>query len=472
VRKGRRFWRGFRLGWIFGAVFFTATLWWIQHVTLPGMLALCAYLALYPAVFLGVVSWLGLRGEESWGGLSVRVLVPAGAWGGLEWVRTVALSGFPWNGLGVPLFPSHGMRALSSVTGVTGLSMIVVVVSVLVGMIWRLSGKSRRAAGVFLGVAVVLGTVAEVRCALDDALILSKPATDGKVVHVLLVQPNVTMAEKLSPDPEVQRKRYFDLVAQTDEALARAAPKPDLVVWPESAVPGFFDEMVAGGAFKDQLAQGDITLVTGADHEEWGKLYNSVVAMRGTTENHVLHPKVRLVPFGEFIPFRKEIPIFETMLGGLIPMDFSRGTSLDPISLKGQNFSLAPLVCFEDTIGEHARKFVRAEPQVLVNVTNDNWFLQSPATEMHFANARWRAPELHRTLVRSANTGVSAMVSPEGMVWRVPSFTEAAFQVPVSPGSGTITFYAAHGDLITQVAGGLSLGGIGLILIRRRNREN
>ena len=99
-------------------------------------------------------------------------------------------------------------------------------------------------------------------------------------------------------------------------------------------------------------------------------------------------------------------------------MDFNAGTSLEPLKVEGQPFSLVPLVCFEDTMGDHARKFIRPEPQVMVNVTNDNWFHESPATEMHFANARWRALELRRTLVRSANTGVTAIVSPEGGVKR------------------------------------------------------
>jgi apolipoprotein N-acyltransferase len=288
----------------------------------------------------------------------------------------------------------------------------------------------------------------------------------GSFYRVALVQPNVTMEEKMSPDPEVQRQRYFDLLAQTDEAIAEA--KPGLVVWPESAVPGFFNEMVQGGAFVDQLKQGDFSLVTGADHEEWGKLYNSVVAMRGTTENHALHPKVRLVPFGEFIPFRKQVPLFEKMLGGLIPMDFTRGTSLEPLKVAGQPFGLVPLVCFEDTMGDHARRFIRPELQILVNVTNDNWFHQSPATEMHFANARWRAPELHRTLVRSANTGVSAIVSPEGGVKRIPSFQREVLTGWVNAGTGEVTFYAKYGDVAAKLAGALSLLGCLAVFLRRK----
>jgi apolipoprotein N-acyltransferase len=457
------FWPAFRLGWLFGFVFFTATLWWIQHVTLPGMLALTAYLALYPAVLMGMAAWLGMPRDERWGPASGKVLLLAGSWAGLEWVRSVALSGFPWNGLAVPLFDLHLARSLSAFTGVIGLSGAVVLIPLGAAAFLRIKGR-RAGPALFRWAAcwVVLELVGRSGLGADSA-------AGGSFYRAVLVQPNVTMEEKMSPDPEVQRQRYFDLLAQTDEALAEATEaKPDLVVWPESAVPGFFDEMVQGGAFVDQLQQGDFSLVTGADHEEWGKLYNSVVAMRGTTENHALHPKVRLVPFGEFIPFRKQVPLFEKMLGGLIPMDFTRGTSLEPLKVSGQPFSLVPLVCFEDTMGDHARRFIRPEPQILVNVTNDNWFHQSPATEMHFANARWRAPELRRTLVRSANTGVTAIVSPQGGVKRIPSFQREVLAGWINAGTGEVTFYAKYGDVAAKLAGALSLLGCLAVFLRRK----
>ena len=211
--------------------------------------------------------------------------------------------------------------------------------------------------------------------------------------------------------------------------------------------------------------------MTGSDHEEWGKLYNSLVALRGKVENYALHSKVRLVPFGEFIPFRQQVPLLEKLVGDLIPMDFSRGTSLEPLRIAGQGFSIVPLVCFEDTMGGHARRFIRPEPQVLVNVTNDNWFGHRPATEMHFANARWRAVELRRCLLRSANTGVTAIVSPRGEVERLPSFVRGTLAGRFAVGSGEMTFYARHGDVAAVGAGVLALLGGMAVGWRRRRRK-
>ena len=487
------FWPAFRLGWLFGFVFFTATLWWIQHVTLPGMLALTSYLALYPAVAMGIAGWLGMRRDERWGVALGKLLLLAGVWTGLEWLRGVALWGFPWNGLAVPLFDLPSATSLAEFTGLTGLAAAVILSNGVIALATiTFSRKKARAIGlVCLGLLACFGL--ELAGIINIAFTQKVDREFRLPLRAVLVQPNVTMEEKMSPDPEVQRQRYFGLTEQTDAALAQQWPlppelldknrdeerelfrptfnpnaKPDLVVWPESAVPGFFNDMVQGGAFADQLKQGDFSLVTGADHEEWGKLYNSIAVMRGTTDNRTIHPKIRLVPFGEFIPFRKQVPLLESMLGGLIPMDFNAGTSLEPVRVKGQPFSIVPLVCFEDTIGEHARKFVRAEPQVIVNVTNDNWFRESPATEMHFVNARWRALELRRTLLRSANTGVTAIVSPWGDVQRIPSHQQGVVTGKFYTGHGEVTFYAKHGDIVSQVAGIIGVAGCAAVWWHRR----
>jgi apolipoprotein N-acyltransferase len=464
------FWPAFRLGWQFGFVFFLATLWWIQYVTLPGMLALTAYLALYPALAFGLVAWLH-PGAAGRGQNPGKLALGLGVWCGLEWVRSVALSGFPWHSLAVPLFDLSSARLLAAWTGVIGLSGMVFLVHWMIARaILRNGGKSWR----IIAVGTAMGVLIEL---VVRFLTAGSGGTEAVMHRAILIQPNVTMEEKMSPDPEVQRQRYFDLLAQTDEALAQAdgpagRVKPGLVVWPESAVPGFFNDMVNGGAFTEQLQQGDFSLVTGADHEEWGELYNSIAVLRGTVENHALHPKVRLVPFGEFIPFRREVPLFEKMLGGLIPMDFTPGTNLEPMRVKGQPFSIVPLVCFEDTIGNHARKFIRPEPQIIVNVTNDNWFHESPATEMHFVNARWRAAELDRALLRSANTGVTAIVSPQGNVQRIPSHLPGTLHGNFQTGNASITFYAAHGDLFSQGAGASALLGYGAIWWKRRRSRS
>src|SRR5690606_5411338 len=111
------------------------------------------------------------------------------------------------------------------------------------------------------------------------------------------------------------------------------------------------------------------------------------VLLRGSfaSDDFQIYNKVHLVPFGEFVPFRQALPLMDRMLKRLIPSDFDRGTSTEPFVMSeeetGETVQLIPLICFEDTVGRLARKFVRDEPQLMVNLTNDGWFGKSEASE-------------------------------------------------------------------------------------------
>lgn len=478
-------WRGFRLGWLSGFVHFGATLWWIGHVTAPGVVALCAYLALYPAVFAAAAGWLGMAPREGWRSVAGKILLLAALQAGLEYARATVLYGFSWNGPAIPLFPLASLRAAASVTGAQGLCVVSAAVSLLLAAVTlRPRGERLRPALAVAGLALLF-TLAETL----ERVRLSRNGAVRPAYSALLLQPNVNMADKMSPDPAVQRARYDALIRATlenlpsDRELAeRGLPPLALVVWPESAIPEYFHVLMQIPAVREDfdaiLRRGNFTLVTGADEQRWRAdgdytLHNSFAALRGAPDNHALHGKVQLVPFGEFIPLREELPFLERMLGDLIPVDFARGDGLEPLRLGDQPFSMAPLVCFEDTIADHARRYVRPEPQVLVNITNDNWFHESPGAAMHFANARWRAAELRRALLRSANTGVTGVVHPDGTASGVlPPFTESASLVAFDAGTGEITFYAKHGELFSQTCGALALPGLAAAAMRRRRRES
>jgi apolipoprotein N-acyltransferase len=158
------------------------------------------------------------------------------------------------------------------------------------------------------------------------------------------------------------------------------------------------------------------------------------------------------------------------MLGHLIPRDFARGTSQSPLTLPGpaQQTEIIPLVCFEDTIGSHARQFVRASPQIIVNATNDNWFHDSPAATIHALNARWRCLELRRPMIRCANTGFSCTIDPTGTITTsLPPFTHGTILTQISPSASPPTFFARHGNVFSATAG---IAGIAaLFLLRPRH---
>lgn len=465
-------WFGFRQGWLTGFFTFAATLWWVGHVTVPGMLAMCSYLALFPAVWS--MAAVRIRPQNPGNGL-LTCLALSMLWAGLEWLRSWLLTGFPWNGAATPLVDMPGLRSLASVTGVTGLSVVPLFFMTGIAASWALR-RHRNERGRALLLVVTLAAPAVITLVLWQRT--PEPASR---IQVLLVQPNVSMDVKMNLDlnaypPEQQQQmadereitRYQDLATLTIRALETAKQKPALVVWPESALPRPFHDPSHAPFFETLFKAGMETLVTGCDaltaegagSDDWNA-HNCAALIHRQPDQFTLHAKVHLVPFGEYIPLRRELPFLETMLGDLIPTDFSAGKSLEPLRAEGMTCDVIPLVCFEDTIASLARKFVRKTPQLLVNITNDNWFHESNESAIHALNARWRCIELERPMVRAANTGVTCVIDTDGrLTSEIPRWKPGVLHASVPLGKGGFTFYAAHGDIIT-----ISAGAAGLLLV-------
>jgi apolipoprotein N-acyltransferase len=484
ARPLRTFLRGFRRGWLAGFFMFTATVWWIGHVTPAGMIALCLYLALYPAVWSGVAAMLR---PQSPGRAITAALALALLWAGLEYVRGVFFFlGFPWNGAAVPLAEMPGIRTLAAWTGVTGLSALPVFFMSGIASAWTLR-KHRNVRGL----AVILCAALALPAVLTVLLWEESPQPAGKV-QVMLVQPNFPRIEPgEEPDIETEEQQRLaqehedrKTMAQRDtmrtltlEGIASAGVKPQLVVWPESALRTPIEDPENGRLFDEVFAAGAGTLLTGADsltasadNSNTWQPHNCAALLR-PDRSFMLYAKVHLVPFGEFIPFRRQIPLLEKWIGPLIPRDFAPGNVADPMRAPGMDYDIIPLVCFEDTIARHAREFVRAEPQVMVNITNDNWFYQSNESAIHALNARWRCLELRRPMVRASLTGVTCVIDTEGRITdEIPRWQPGVLHASVSLPPGEITFYAKHGDVIPVGAGiaGLVLA---IVLILKRPRS-
>jgi apolipoprotein N-acyltransferase len=238
----------------------------------------------------------------------------------------------------------------------------------------------------------------------------------------------------------------------------------DLVIWPESALPvDIFDghHMFAPGEnanyLNSLLSSGDFSILTGTEvRRKNGADHNSVALMRGHLDDQFstvqFYHKVNLVAFGEYLPLRN-IPPF-SFLKGVLPGDFVPGTSTEPLRLAKPQVDIIPLICFEDTVGRLARRFIRDAPQILVNVTNDGWFLESAETEVHLANAKFRSIELRRPMCRAANTGISCFIDTMGRVTSQLSnpetgstFVDGCLRGEVLvPAKPEMTLYARYGD--------------------------
>lgn len=498
----------FLSGYLVGIVFWVTGLAWLRHSArvIAGardnqwagwgaeMLGVAAVLglALYCALYFGVWAWVVARfarpdprklATATWQVSTLHSLrcafIAAAAWAGLEWVRSFLLfDGFGWNGLGVALHQNRLLIQITDVVGVTGLSFLPVFVAcaawnAMTRVVWVYRGQGQCRSRLDFTFAMVL----LLAVAGYGMLKLTPQPTDSTVtVRTVLVQPNVAQVDAWSGElgPEIYRRLndYTRLYAEARDGVTHT----DLVIWPESALPvhlhGLPDHRPY---FDDLLKAGDFSLLTGTELHEPGQLgHVSAVLFRGGFDQRQEYHKIHLVPFGEYLPYRN-VPPF-SFLKGVLPGDFSPGDKPEPLRLAKPEVDLIPMICFEDTVGNLVRKFVRPHPQMLVNITNDGWFLQSQETAVHLANAKFRAVELRRPMVRAANTGVSCFIDIYGQVKSQltdpatgDTFIEGCLPGDVKvPKAGEVTLYARYGDTFSIAGFWLTVGMVTLGWRRRK----
>ncbi len=481
----RRGARDLLLGYVAGLVFFWSAFFWLHTVTVPGLVMVGFYMAVYfalwgwlaglvrPRAFVSV--WKSgrmpdfrpndqpLEARSPWLS-SLRNLglafILACAWTALEWVRGWMFSGWGWNGLGVALHGILPIIQIAEFTGVAGLTFAVVFVNVIAVVTVRRFiaeakvAKRRPHYDFTLTMAAIVGL-----CAYGIRVLQERPVT--KPLRIAAVQANVPREEKFSQ--QFQGKTFFQFARLTRLALA-TKPPPDLIIWPESSMPGpvLEDEsnhrfvMNVAGSMKSDLLLGSI------DEDEKGA-YNAALLIPGGAGKPQVYRKLHLVPFGEYVPGRHTVPFIAQVVGNQVPGDFARGK--EAVVFRLTNGALvAPLICFEDTLGELTREFVLRGADLLANVTNDGWFLRSAASQQQLANAIFRCVETRRPMARAANTGVTCFVNQFGRVTQVltdakgSTFTDGVLTGTVAlPTSHRLTFYTRHGELFAKLCGCVAL---------------
>ncbi len=435
----------FVLGLAWGAGFFLCGVSWV-YVSLSvfgGMappaaaaatLAFCLYLALFPAL----AGYLYRRsiGADSppWAG----ALLFAGLWTLTEWLRGTLFTGFPWLAVGYSQSPPSPLAGWASVLGVYGVGFIVALIAALLATAWR-----RPAA--WIAVLVLLGGGALLR-----AMDWTPP--HGPPLRISLLQGNVPQSLKWDP-------RRLPLSIDTYVELARANPAP-LTVLPETAIPLYFNE-VPREVLRRLTASGDALIGVAVSTSDGGYT-NGAVALTPQLVPRA-YAKRHLVPFGEYPP-----PGFAWFFRfARIPMsDFTAGPPRQaPLDIAGQR--IAPNICYEDIFGEELLDSLPAAT-LLVNLSNTAWFGDSLAQPQHLQIARLRAIETGRTMLRATNTGMTAMVNPDGSVAAaLPPFTTAALVVDAQGRSG-MTPYARWGNALALL---LALAAC-LPALRRRKRQS
>ncbi len=467
------------LGWLAGAVYGYGGIYWLARVTAPGYGVLGCYLALYPAVWGGWISWLSSRrpGWIWWG-------APAG-WTALEYLRTYLLTGFPWNLLGVSQARSLPLIQIASVTGVYGVTFLVVLANAgLAG--WILS--FRRSAGIpkrpfgrwgpVLLTALVIGGVWV--WGYRTLRTGRKQPFPEAPLKVTLVQGGIL--QELKWDPSRAASHFQTYLNLSRQALAGA---PDLIIWPESALPFYLEEQKNVQRLLGRLAaEGKTYLLLGGDYRTPSvphRFYNSAYFFSPGPVPWGRYDKVHLVPFGEYTPLKRFFPF----LSRVVPWedDFSAGEGIrlfritpSPSDPAG-GIEMGVLICFEDIFPDLARTMVGRGASLLVNITNDAWYGRTVAPFQHAYASVFRAVENRAYLARATNTGYSCVIDPWGKVVGevIDDEGERLFvsdwrTVVIYPGrSGS--FYTRQGDVFSWLCVVFSLtASVGSVLVPGRRK--
>jgi len=261
----------------------------------------------------------------------------------------------------------------------------------------------------------------------------------------------------------------------------RSNPPPDLLVWPESSMPGpVLADQESYKFVMDLAASSDTDLLLGTIEVDKRDVYNAALLVSDGGEHVQIYRKVHLVPFGEFVPGRHTVPLLAQIVGDQVPGDFKAGKEHTVFTLTNSDVHVAPLICFEDTIGELVRQFVlptETSPgaNLLVDVTNDGWFQHSAGSNQHLANAIFRCVETRRPMIRATNTGVTCFITQFGRVTQElrddkgSTFTEGILTGEVTvPTEHELTFYARQGELFAKACAVITLVSMLVLLGARR----
>ncbi|MBM4153380.1 MAG: apolipoprotein N-acyltransferase [Kiritimatiellaceae bacterium] len=464
--------RAARLGWLTGVVFFLASLYWLRHVSVLGVIGLALYCALY---FIPFAVFVSLR-RDGWrstqGGLNVLWMTGAAiVWAASEYLRAIVATGFPWNFLGVSQYQELAVIQMAEWGGVYLISALIVFVNAAVTItLLQYRHGMRRTYRVHLELMVAIVLVALAWSFGMKRLLTTEPAHSAPV-RIAMIQPNIPEVGNWERvDPEV----IYDRLEKWTEK-AQDIPDLDLIIWPETAIPDFIRynrrgaewlrAVLSGGP---PILSGCMDLVTRKDGTE--AYYNASMLFDSFGDLLRTYYKQHLVIFGEYIPFDGKI----AWIDALTPVDssFTPGRAATLFTIPEDDRPFSVLICFEDSLPYLARRAALKGATWLVNQTNDSWFDPDCGSAQHLANSVFRCIETRLPMVRCANTGISCSIDTRGRVTQTLAPRTEGYQivepVPVDP-ARTATLYVRFGDVFAQACLTGSVALFILLWIKKRN---
>jgi apolipoprotein N-acyltransferase len=450
----------FAWGWLFGTVFFSVLLRWLNYtfrvysaipwpLTWVPTIALAAYCALYVALFAAAVSWVGRRRS-----VGMALAAAPFLWVTGEWLRGHVLGGFPWGSLGYSQYLRLPVIQVAELGGVYAVSFVLVAVNAALAaclvLPWRRATGAVVLAGALLAATLLFGTSR-----------LQEPPRPSEAT-IGIMQPSIEQPLKWEP-------RHTATTLAIYMALTRraGAERPDLLVWPETAAPTRLEEDPAllgalrelAGAYAMPILVGSIDLEGTAPE----RMYNTAFLV---TEQGIAgrYDKMHLVPFGEYVPFSSVIGFVKGWAEFVSEMD----SGSRPVVFPGPPAPFGIVICYEGIFPDLFRAFVRRGARLMVNMTNDAWFGRTSGPFQHLAMYPFRAVEHRVAVVRSANTGVSAFIAPTGHIARHMGLFARGNMVDRVPLRVGQTLYGRLGDWLVWLAMAVSV--VACLPVLRRAR--
>jgi apolipoprotein N-acyltransferase len=467
--------RAFLLGYVAGAVFLAGSCYWLIDVMErygkldPALsVGVLVLLVLVFAVFFGAFGlmegWAARRSLD-W----ALVLAPF-AWVATELARTLLITGFPWNLLGYAV-PGAGLCQLASVTAVYGLSFLAVATSALLAAALLnagLMGGTKR--------QVWLPAASWLVLLLVGNWVLAPPLMRPGPAIAYLLQPDVPLDERVQDEwaPWRDPKPLGRLVAASLDAVRGQTTGPGsgaganrsgeapvrLIIWAENPAPFYFSrDPVFRAAMENLVRETHAYIVfntvtfAGSDNT---RPKNSAIVLDPSGRRILQYDKIHLVPFGEYVPawgFPGKIGKITAEVSDFVPgSDFRTASSPDG--------SIGVFICYEDIFPQLVRRLTPGGPGVLVSISNDSWYDDSPADAQHLAMARFRAIESRRYLLRATNDGITTAIDPYGRVLQsLPRHVERVLAARFAFVSER-TFYTAHGDVFAWLCVAATIGAL------------
>ena len=460
--------RRFFLGWIAGVVYFTGALSWVTismtrygKIPLPIsyilMLLLVAYLATYVGLFAGLIQYASQKGF--W----IFLFAPS-LWTSLEFLRGRLFTGFPWAGLGYSQYRPLPVIQIADFAGVYGVSFVIVFINIALFRIIQAGRKSRRIAWKEALLAFSLLTLT----LLYGFLRLSQPMGEERAVSVTVVQGNIDQDQKWDQQFRDATLRIYKRLSLQE--AQHAASRPELVIWPESAAPFFFqDEPLYQMDLLDFARDGRFYLLFGSPSFEPAgggqvALLNSAYLLSPGGGAPSRYDKMHLVPFGEYVPLSSLLFFVNKLVEGI--GDFIPGR--EAAVMETASTKIGTVICFEVIFPEVVRQFVQNGATLMTTLTNDAWFGDSAAPYQHFSMVVFRSIENRVPFARAANTGISGFIDAYGRVTKsAPLFVEAALSEQLHPANRR-TLYTRYGDFFAVGCAIITAGFIFYFFTKRR----